>query len=330
MPRVANNQKIRRSKTGRKIVWLLVLAFIGMNIVACIHAYTFTHFTHQRVSKTKDARALSATEKIKTLLLGINNPRPVNIAEPQQDFETVRLNSYKSIELWQISKGRNAKGTVILFHGYSGCKSGLLDKSDEFLKLGYNTVLVDFPGSGGSAGNQTTIGYKEAAVVRDCYNYLRERGEDNIYLFGTSMGAAAILKSFHDYRINPSGIILECPFGTMYESMVNRFYTIGVPAFPFAPLLVLWGGVLNGFWAFSHNPANYARHVQCPTLLMYGTLDEKVAATETSNIYRNLNGAKKLITFPRAGHENYLLTYKKEWTAAVANFLLISSAVPAN
>jgi dipeptidyl aminopeptidase/acylaminoacyl peptidase len=79
--------------------------------------------------------------------------------------------------------------------------------------------------------------------------------------------------------------------------------------------------VQNGFWAFSHNPVEYATHVSCPTLLMYGEQDDKVSAKETSSIYQNLKGAKVLATFQKAGHENYLIGYKKEWIASVKSFL---------
>jgi len=89
----------------------------------------------------------------------------------------------------------------------------MLDKSDIFLSEGYNSFLVDFMGSGGSEGNQTSIGFLEAEYVKSCFDYLTNNGEHNIYLFGTSMVAAATMKAIHDYDIKPKGIIIECPFG---------------------------------------------------------------------------------------------------------------------
>ena len=79
-------------------------------------------------------------------------------------------------------------------------KSSLLDKAEIFLNLGYNTFLVDFMGSGGSDGNQTTIGFYEAEEVKTAFNYLEACGEKNIILFGTSMGAAAIMKAQRPLR----------------------------------------------------------------------------------------------------------------------------------
>lgn len=285
-----------------------------------MHAYKFTHFSKTETEKTKEPAKLGFGGKVKALFLGIDNPRPELSAIPSQTYETIRLQSNKMIECWAIKKD-SSKGVVVLFHGYRGDKSSMLDKSDEFLRMGYSTLLVDFMGSGGSEGNQTTIGFKEADQVKTVFEYLRTKNGKNIFLFGTSMGAVAILKAIDKYDIKPNGIIIECPFGTMYKTTAARFKTMGVPTFPMAGLLVFWGGVQNGFWGFSHNPEKYAKAVSCPSLLLYGEKDEKVSKAEIQSIYDNMGGKKILRTYPDAGHENYLLKYRNEWIDDVSLFL---------
>jgi alpha-beta hydrolase superfamily lysophospholipase len=310
-----------RKKIFKRLAWSLVIVFILMNIVAYFHAYKFTHFADRDIKKTAAAKKLSTAAKIKTLLFGVNNPRPENIRQPNRAFQTIKLQSNKEIECWFINADSSA-GTVIIFHGYSGEKSSMLDKAEEFIRLGYNTLLVDFMGSGGSEGRQTTIGYKEAEEVKTCFDYLVSKREKRIFLFGTSMGAAAVLKSINDYSLTPSGIIIECPFGSLYETTAVRFRSMNAPAFPMAGLLVFWGGVQNGFWGFSYKPTEYAKKVTIPTLLMYGEKDEKVSRKETDQIYSNLNGPKKLVTFSKAGHENYLIDHKEDWVKEISTFLM--------
>jgi alpha-beta hydrolase superfamily lysophospholipase len=135
------------------------------------------------------------------------------------------------------------------------------------------------------------------------------------------MGAAAILRAAREFQIHPTCAILECPFGSMYKTTCARFEQMKVPCFPMAGLLVFWGGIQNGFWAFSHNPQDYAKSVQFPTLLLYGGKDAEVSQEETDVIYANLGGKKCLKTFADAGHENYLKKYKKEWVKEVSVFL---------
>lgn len=303
-----------------RLFWTLTIIFVLINIVAIFHSYKFTHFVNVKTEKTKDPKKLTAREKISTLIFGVNNPRPTNDKIPTNNFETIILNSNKKIECWNI-KTPNPIGTIILFHGFSGKKSSMLDKAGVFRALGYNTFLVDFMGSGGSEGKQTTIGFFEADQVKTCFDYLTIKGENNIIMFGTSMGAVAIMKAVCDFNINPKAIIIECPFGSMHETVCARFKTMNAPTFPMAGLLVFWGGVQNGFWAFGHNPTAYAKKINCPTLLLYGQRDEKVSKTEIEEIYSNLAGPKELKMYKNAGHENYLTKYKDEWTKDVSQFI---------
>ncbi|WP_240345182.1 alpha/beta hydrolase [Flavobacterium sp. CLA17] len=291
-----------------------------MNTIAFFHAYKFTHFSNSKAEKTKSPEKLTSFEKAKILFFGVNNPKPKSTKFPSQEYQTLKLQSNKEIECWLI-KTEKSKGTVILFHGYGGEKSLMIEKSDKFIKLGYSTMLVDFMGSGNSEGNQTTIGYKESEEVKTTFDYLRQTGEKNIYLFGTSMGAVAIMKSIHDDKIKPKAIILECPFGSMYETVYARFKRANAPTFPMARMLLFWGGIENGFWAFSHNPTAYAKSITCPTLLLYGQKDKSVSLTEINQIYANLKGSKKLNTYKDTGHENYLIKNKIEWVKDISGFL---------
>lgn len=310
------------SKTNnfkKNFLRLLVTGFVAANVIAFVHAYTFTHFADAPVERTKDPSELSAVSKIKILFAGIDNPRPSHKATPKRPYKTLEIVSTEKLEGWYV-KHPGAKGTVILFHGYAGEKSSLLERAEEFYLLGYNTLLMDFMGSGGSEGNATTIGFKEAEQVKDCYDAIH-RTDENIILFGTSMGAAAILKSLDDHDIDPSAIILECPFGSLYKTVSARFDMMGVPSVPMASLLTFWGGVQNGYWAFSHNPYTYAESVKCPTLLLFGEEDDRVSKEETERIFSNLKGRKTLKIYPHVGHHIFSDENKSNWIRDVSTFM---------
>jgi alpha-beta hydrolase superfamily lysophospholipase len=107
----------------------------------------------------------------------------------------------------------------------------------------------------------------------------------------------------------------------MYKTVCARFQTMNAPTFPMAGLLVFWGGLQNGFWAFGHNPTTYARSITCPTLLLYGAEDKKVSKVEIDEIFQNLEGNKQLKIYPKAGHETYLKEYRQEWVNDMKMFL---------
>jgi alpha-beta hydrolase superfamily lysophospholipase len=297
---------------------LFVTAFIFINVLVAVHAYKFTHYSDEAKLLTKNPESLSWNQKIRAAILGVSLPRPKDTQTPMEKFETIVINN--QLECWEI-KVQKPKGIVLLFHGYGSSKSSVVGKSQILNHLGYSTVLVDFQGSGGSKGNTTSIGYFESQDVKTVFNYYRTRTDQPIFLCGTSMGAAAVMKCVSESQVTPKAIILECPFGSMNQTVKNRFEAMGFPSFPLAEMLVFYGGVMNGFWAFDHNPIDYARNIQVPTLLLCGGSDERVTQEEIDEIFKNLICPKQKIIYPKAKHESYLNEYRKEWTQDVSSFL---------
>jgi len=312
-------------KNGLKATWkILGFCFLGFfflfNIVAYNHAQKFTRFGEPGPKKRTNLDKLSGMEKVGVVLSGITNPKPQNDSVPHVGYETVKLGTERKLEAWLL-KADSSKGTVIAFHGYSGNKSSLVKQSEIMRDLGWNALIVDFYGCGNSEGNETTIGVKEAIDVKTCFDHVDSTSNQPIILYGVSMGAAAIMKAVSEKSVSPDKIILECPFGNMRSAVGARVSAMGAPTIPFTDLFMFWGGVQNGFWAYDHNPEDYAKEINVPTLLMYGEKDKRVPRSETDLIFQNLAGEKKLVTFPESGHESYLTKYKTEWTQTVDEFL---------
>ncbi len=302
----------------KRAFWVIILLFVFANVIAAMQAYKFTHYKADGV-KTESTH-LAFLKKIQLLFTGIDNPRPKNVITPAYRYLTVHIKSNVDIECWCLPANMS-KGTVVLFHGYTSCKGKVIDRAEYFVRSGYSCLMVDFMGSGGSGGNCTTVGFKEAEEVKDCFNWLEQNGERNIYLYGSSMGAVAIMKAISDYNIQPRAIIIECPFATMRETIAIRFKNLGIPTLPMADILLFWGGIENGFWGYSHNPVTYAEAIKCPVLLQYGELDDCVARSEIDRIYSRLQCPKQLVTYPEAGHDDYLKKCATTWSANVTGFL---------
>ena len=236
----------------KKLIYILLFFFVLVNIITFNQACHFSHFSDNVHVKTRKPEELSALGKIKVLLFGIKNPKPANDCIPTRKFDTIFFKTHHNYTLsaWQINV-IDSKGTVILFHGYTGKKSDMLDEAEKFNELGYNTLLVDFFGSGDSDGNTTTLGFYEAYDVVNAFEYVKKQSSDKIILFGASMGAVSILRAVSVFDLDPDGIILECPYGKLITTVRNRFKVMGVPSFGLAEMLVFWGGVQNGYWGFS-------------------------------------------------------------------------------
>ncbi|MFK7950427.1 MAG: alpha/beta hydrolase [Saprospiraceae bacterium] len=306
----------------QKIVkWILLVGFVLLNIIAYNHAYKFTHFTATNGNKKIKPENLSFGQKLKLIFTGVDNPKPVNNKLPRQSFEIIEIKSDVLLNGWLIEVD-SSKGVVVLFHGYSGNKSGVVAYAEEFNKMGFSTSLMDFRGSGDSEGNETTIGFKEAKDVEATFNFIKNRFPNNdLILFGTSMGAVSIMKAVVDLDVQPNQIILECPFGTMRKTVQQRFKAMNLPSFPFADMLMFYGGMQTGFNPYTHKPTEYAKNIDIPTLLLYGKQDARVTLEETETIYKNLSGQKELVILKNSGHENYLNHDKKDWLSSIDKFI---------
>lgn len=308
-------------KTTWKVLGFCFLAFFFLfNIVAYLHARKFTHYGEPTGQKRTKLDELSGAEKIGVILMGITNPKPQNDSVPHVPYQTVKLGTERGLEAWQLDAPEN-KGTVVIFHGYSANKSLFVPHAEIIQKMGWNVLLVDFYGCGGSEGYESTIGYKEAIDVKSAFDFVKAKSDKPIVLYGSSMGSAAVMKAIADGTVQPAKVVLECPFGSMRSAVDMRVGVMGAPRIPFTDLFMFWGGVQNGFWAYGHNPDEYATHITQPTLLLYGEKDNRVPRTETDQIFANLAGPKQLVTFPESGHESYLKLYTPEWTEAVRKFL---------
>jgi len=306
----------------RRILWALALVVVLLNVVVAMHAWRFTHFTTDAGPRTRNPEKLPISEKIKVMLTGLRNPKPVNLAPPTFPYQDVTLRSPNGRLAAWYGPVPNARGTVILCHGYTSDKSRLRPEAGYFRQLGYAVLLLDFSGNGASEGYQITIGYREADDVVVAYRWAQARQPGApVVLYGVSMGAVAILRAESELGLRPAASIVECPYGSMLQTARNRFVSMHLPAFPLANLLVLWGSVENAYWAFGLNAGEYARRVPTPTLLLWGTVDPRVTRAETDTIFAHLAGPKQRVDFTDSGHEPYWHKHPRQWQGVVRRFL---------
>jgi uncharacterized protein len=308
-------------KIAKFLLISAITVFVLLNIITIFHAYKFTHFYDIGEVVNKKQEDKSGWDKTKEILFGINAIKQQNIV-PDSTFKAITLTSTDNIELsgWYV-KVDNAKGTVCMFHGHGGKKSGMIFEAEAFNKLGYNTLLIDFRAHGSSKGNTCTIGYYEAEDVKLAYDYVKLQGEKNILLWGISMGAATITKAMNDYDLKPSKIILEMPFASILQAAEGRIKMMKLPAQPLATLITFWGGIEHGFWAFNMKPNEFAKKINCPVLLQWGKNDPRVSQAETDAIYVNINSKKKLVVYDSCAHESLCKKENQKWMNEVTSFL---------
>ncbi|TNF90387.1 MAG: alpha/beta hydrolase [Gammaproteobacteria bacterium] len=236
-----------------------------------------------------------------------NMPGRSLVATPQiigLEFEDVQLVTKDGIKLhgWFIP-ARQARGTVLFFHGNAGNISHRLDSIDIFNRLGLNVFILDYRGYGHSEGRVTEAGtYRDAEAG---WNYLiQTRGlkPARIIVFGRSLGAsiAAWLASKHE----PAALILESSFSSVV-SMAKRIY----PIFP-----VRW------LTYFKYDTRRYVANTTCPVLVVHSKNDEIIPYAEGREVFEAAPGARQFLQI-RGGHNDGFLVSGPSYVEGLATFI---------
>ncbi len=318
-----------RRSLVRRMAWL---AFLPGGLVALVfgtmtwmQAWGMTHYQPAETRSTR-LRELTSAGKARFLFTGPTVRRMGNVSAPDQrglPFTTrfFRNAAGQKLEAWEILAGGGGP-LVLMFPGYGGSKDTLLAAAVEFHRLGCSAWLVDFAGIGGSEGNITTIGWREAGDVTAAVRAAQAAQPGRrLVLYGTSMGAAAILRAVHLGEVQPAALVLECPFDRLVSTIGNRCSLIGLPRQPFSTGVVFWAGLQQGYNGFDHNPVDYARSVRCPTLLMQGGRDQLVGLDRARRIATALGKNGTFQVFPEAGHAFLVVNAAEPWRANVRRFL---------
>ena len=317
-------------RARRIVVTLAALAlagFLSLNVVAYRQAWCMLHFVDGGGALTKGPHKLGLLEKAGVVVTGIHMPHPRNVRTPAtlgMPYSSERFATHDGIDVesWWIPQA-DARGTVVLFHGYAGSKDTVLDDALVFRELGWSCLLVDQRGCGGTSGEDTTIGYREMAEVEAAVEHVRDAhgAPGPVVLYGQSMGGVSMLHALAARRTSADGVILEAVFDRMLNTVRNRFDAMGLPSFPSAELLCFWGGRQFGFDAFRHNPSDDARTVTVPALVLQGAHDDFARLSEGRNIYESLRGPKRFVVFSNTEHEALRHVDPALWRREVEAFL---------
>ncbi len=299
-----------RSGWLKRLLKALIVVFITLNAFAFLGSYYMTHV-------------------VEPGSVGIGLPKPQSTRTPGDRglaYTTERIDLGQStwLETWKIpSQLPTPRGTALLFHGNLGTKGGqLIGPAQSFSELGYESLLVDFQGSGGSSGNAITIGMREAREVQAALQYARDTNMPAPYMmYGVSMGSAAIMRAITVLDNDPDAIIVELPFTRLLDAVKSRIEYLHLPSAIVTEALVFWGGFQHGFNGFAHNPIDYATNIDIPALVLHGEQDRWMTVEEIQAIADNFAGPKQLVISADAGHHQLIGVDRQLWNTSLAKFL---------
>jgi alpha-beta hydrolase superfamily lysophospholipase len=243
----------------------------------------------------------------------------------KQDFE-VHADDGVTLRGWKVRPAVANGDWVLLFHGVSDNRTGVLGHAEFLLRHDYSVVMMDSRAHGQSGGDMATYGWKERDDTRAIVDALYA-GESvrHLYALGVSMGAAIALQSAAvEPRID--AVVAEDPFANLRE------VTYDYAGLEFSPLL---GKTLfrpaslaamyevkktGGFDPGDVSPENAVSARAFPVLLICGTEDHRIPCRHAEAIYKMAIGPKELWIAKGAGHASALGHDPQEYEKRVIGF----------
>ena len=241
-------------------------------------------------------------------------PEPVQI----RSDDGLRLTGY-------LLETENAKGTLLLVHGYRSDPFTDFACSYRFYaSLGWNILSVCQRSHAESEGKYITFGVKERYDVRDWTLYLTDRfGPSHpIALIGISMGSSTVLMSLGtELPNNVKGAIADCGYTCPYDQFVYILKKRHIPPHPLLELSELYSRLFAGFAFKDYSTITALKSNRRPVLFVHGQKDALVPVRFTVDNYAACEAEKQLITVPEAGHGTSYLFATEACQQAVRVFL---------
>jgi hypothetical protein len=236
-------------------------------------------------------------------------------------FEELELDSEYGYKLYGRYYRQGGSKYVLLLHGHNSNSSGVVRFMKVFYDRGYNIIIPDHRYSGRSGGKCITYGLKEHRDVLKFIEYIRENDSAaEIGVFGESMGAAtALMTAGADAGLK--FCVEYCGYAAMEKAIRREVERMASFARIFLPLVKVFMRIFGGFKMEDVQPAEAAKNIKCPVLIMHSEMDERITFPQHKTIAENLTVPHKIITFPRNYHGRSLTYDKDKFEGSINEFL---------
>ena len=219
----------------------------------------------------------------------VNSYTEVNNLIPKIEKVNITTSDNHHLLGWFYKKDISKK-TILFFHGNAGSLENRIYKLNHFENLDLNFLIIAWRGFSGNSGKPNEKGLYDDA--KSALNWLesKEIKEENIILFGESLGTAVAIEIAQNK--NFAGMILESPFTSMVE-MGKKYYSF----FPVSFLL-----------KDRYESIKKIKNIHIPVLVMHGKKDSIVPFEMGEKIYNSANSPK---FYYFTEYDDHMMDYNK-------------------
>ena len=189
---------------------------------------------------------------------------------------------------------RDAKSTVVFFHGNAGNISHRLDTIRLFHKTGLNVFIIDYRGYGKSEGEPSEQGTYQDALA--AWRYLTEERQipsGKIIIAGRSLGGA--VAAWLATRTRPAALILESTFASV--ALMGRKY------YPYLPVALLT--------RIHYSTIDRIAGVKAPVMIIHSVNDEIIPYEQGRQLFEKANYPKTFLDIRGSHNDGFLVSVNR-------------------
>lgn len=242
------------------------------------------------------------------------------------EMEPVEIESEDGVKLrGRLIRNPEAKGTVLMFHGYrTHPEVDFSASSHVYYESGNHILLIDQRASGASEGKYIGFGVLESRDCKRWTEYIEKRfGSDkDIIIAGLSMGAATVLMAAGlDLPENVTGIVADSAFsspGEMIREKIRQSYHCNGTLITAA--IGVWARLLAGYSLNEVSVPDVMKNNRIPVLFIHGKADSLVPVEMTVRAAEICPAPKEVLLVEHAEHGTGYLVENEAYKRLLREF----------
>jgi uncharacterized protein len=275
----------------------LIVAVLGYAAVCCIAGVFLAHATLH-----PGRRPLTAADEFRAHEMS-------NRHDAQIENAALSATDGALLQAWLIRPQRGNGDAVILLHGLSDNRTGMIGYAELLLNHGFTVLLPDARAHGASSGALATYGLLESDDISRWYKWLDFHEHPNcVFGFGESMGAAQLLAALST-EPDFCAVAAESSFSIFREiayDRVGQFFHTGTwlgrtLLYPIVEAAFAYARWHDHVDLAGISPLNAASSSRVPIFLIHGRQDSNIPVRHSRAIAAQ-NASLVLWEVPNADH----------------------------
>lgn len=271
----------------------ILLILLGLLLV--IYIAGSWYFSNLIIAFDTDTLAQGAAENGPPTAYGLPAPEDVRIP-----------NGNVTLAGW-LFRQEGAECGVVIMHGMSATRYGMLAYAPLFWQRGCDLLLYDHRRHGDSTKTYGTFGYfekRDAVATIDWFAQATGLQPGQVGLFGESYGAATGLQAAA-LRPDIAFVAVDSPFRDLKTELSEEGVRRYGPAIKImVPGALVVAAVRARFWPWAVSPMAAAASIQVPTFIVHSQQDELILPYHSTDVFARIPGERKVLHLTDWGAEH--------------------------